>query len=312
MANTSPLNPDTDGDGVSDGDEWAQGSDPNDPGDTEPASPEEKVQVSLTIGDPSASRSEVWSITVGRYTLRARRPGEVVTETYWFPRGGLYSIRVNWLRGRGDYDYQADVIPVSSEATIIDPDQLLGLGSNEQLPEVLEKRALLNTGLALFDVRDWYDPSADELRTPSLSSRVEGSRPVDGAIADGSAACVMQIEGDVPVRIRIEGPNTTGSPVLGSPLITGGFRVAESLNELLRAIPMTSNTIGGYAAEVTAGGGDNPTTVYYVPPESYLDRVYNSTLPPGVTLSPRAEMTFPHARYQSLSEIRCLCLPLLG
>jgi len=59
---TSPFTPDTDGDGVRDGDEAAQGSDPADTDDG--GDPANCVKLRLTVGDPSGSESERWNLDV--------------------------------------------------------------------------------------------------------------------------------------------------------------------------------------------------------------------------------------------------------
>ena len=60
-----------------------------------------------------------------------------------------------------------------------------------------------------------------------------------------------------------------------------------------------------------AGGGDQVSAAQLLPVVYQQLRAaaqaHLANERPGHTL-----LTFPHARYQSLSEIRCLCLPLLG
>ena len=63
---TDPTSPDSDGDGVSDGQEVQQGSDPADGTDGGGApGPEDLVDVTLQVGDHSGSHSELWMLHVG-------------------------------------------------------------------------------------------------------------------------------------------------------------------------------------------------------------------------------------------------------
>ena len=62
---TNPRSWDSDGDGVSDGAEVAQGSDPNDFSDGgSPPSQDEQMTVKIIVGDPSGSHSERWAVKV--------------------------------------------------------------------------------------------------------------------------------------------------------------------------------------------------------------------------------------------------------
>ncbi|MDD4017430.1 MAG: hypothetical protein PHV28_05745, partial [Kiritimatiellae bacterium] len=58
---TDPFDPDTDGDGVTDGDEISQGSDPLDGNDSQPR---EAVPVTVLFGDTSGSHSEKYRLTI--------------------------------------------------------------------------------------------------------------------------------------------------------------------------------------------------------------------------------------------------------
>jgi len=115
---TSPLNPDTDGDGVRDGDEvpHSPGSCPNDPDDE--GNPANCVTLKLTVGDPSGSESERWNFEVfeeatGRTVVRHcdggfGTPGSA---KYALVKGKAYTFSLRWIGTNldegHDYDWQA-------------------------------------------------------------------------------------------------------------------------------------------------------------------------------------------------------------
>ena len=84
---TDPHLADTDGDGVNDGPETAQGSDPNNTADNGQAPPAgEKLTLKILVGDPSGSHSERWrveaeDIATGQTVLRhaSRQYGQMST-----------------------------------------------------------------------------------------------------------------------------------------------------------------------------------------------------------------------------------------
>jgi peptidoglycan/xylan/chitin deacetylase (PgdA/CDA1 family) len=130
---TDPLNPDSDGDGVNDGDEVDQGSNPNDPSDEGIApDPDDLVDVTLQVGDSSGSHSELWLLKVGDIRFKAPGYGEVTPPTtFQFLRGESYPIKLVHLGSNispPDYDYTT-LVTVASEqcASIDDPQNLLGV-----------------------------------------------------------------------------------------------------------------------------------------------------------------------------------------
>jgi len=129
---SDPGSTDTDGDGTDDGDEVDQGSfpgDPSDGGESVPAS--EAVRLTLTIGDPSGSASEQWSLTVGSITLMGPM-GDTVSETFTFRRGDSHPITIQHLgtnREEPDFDYLATIEAADDERGVVlidDPEGILG------------------------------------------------------------------------------------------------------------------------------------------------------------------------------------------
>ena len=123
---TSPLNPDTDGDGVRDGVEvpHSPGSCPNDPDDE--GNPANCVTLSLTVGDPSGSHSERWNFEVfeeatGRDVVRHCDDGFGTpgSAEYALVKGKAYTFSLRWIGTNldegPDYDWQA-LINDSDEA----------------------------------------------------------------------------------------------------------------------------------------------------------------------------------------------------
>jgi len=115
---TDPFNPDTDGDGVRDGDEvpHSPGSCPNDPDDE--GNPANCVTLSLTVGDPSGSHSERWNFEVfeeatGRDVVRHCDDGFGTpgSAEYALVKGKAYTFSLRWIDTNldegPDYDWQA-------------------------------------------------------------------------------------------------------------------------------------------------------------------------------------------------------------
>ena len=112
---TDPMNPDTDGDGVLDGDEipHSPGSNPNDPDDN--GDPANCVTLWLTVGDPSGSNSERWELHVfdaqGKLVIRHCDVGFGIpgTATYALTKGKRYTFKLKWagttLGDYPDYDW---------------------------------------------------------------------------------------------------------------------------------------------------------------------------------------------------------------
>ncbi|PKL50238.1 MAG: hypothetical protein CVV39_01765 [Planctomycetes bacterium HGW-Planctomycetes-1] len=93
---THPFVADSDGDGVSDGDEVSQGSLPMDASDLGlPPSADEVCELRLTVGDWSNSNSERYDLVVGPITHQATRFGVVETKDYkQFRAGKRYEVQI--------------------------------------------------------------------------------------------------------------------------------------------------------------------------------------------------------------------------
>jgi len=115
---TSPFTPDTDGDGVRDGDEAAQGSDPADASDG--GDPANCVKLRLTVGDPSGSESERWNLDVfeeatGRAVCHHcdNGFGTPGSAEYSLVKGKAYAFSLRWvatnLDDGPDYDWRAKI-----------------------------------------------------------------------------------------------------------------------------------------------------------------------------------------------------------
>lgn len=139
--NTLLTNPDTDGDGVLDGAEVAQGSNPGFPGDGgEAPDPETVTRVSLSVGDHSGSHSERYNMILkpvegqGR-TIVHQAPvfGEVSTREYTLDKGVKYEVTIRHtgtnLPDGPDYDYTAEIDPTGGEVEykVEDDEGILGV-----------------------------------------------------------------------------------------------------------------------------------------------------------------------------------------
>jgi len=116
---TDPFNRDTDGDGVSDGDEipHSSGSNPNDASDY--ANKTNCVTMELIVGDPSGSHSERWQFDIFEESTPRKSVyhhvddgfGTVGCTNYSLVKGKSYTYEINWVDTapdkEKDYDWQA-------------------------------------------------------------------------------------------------------------------------------------------------------------------------------------------------------------
>ena len=120
----NPFKSDTDGDLRSDRREIVDGTPP---GDNSPAKPDTKrIEIELTIGDPSGSHSERYAMRFGDLVHAARTFGVVERTKYNFTRGE-YDVTIEHQGSRfstPDYDYEARITPSASkelEVSVDDP-----------------------------------------------------------------------------------------------------------------------------------------------------------------------------------------------
>jgi hypothetical protein len=120
-----PDGADSDGDGISDGVEVTQGSDPKnslDHGDEPNA--DERIKLRLSVGDPSGSHSERWALRVGAISHVSPTYGQVGAGEYFFDVGKSYPIRLQHQGSRygtPDYDWYANVEPTNRpESFVVD------------------------------------------------------------------------------------------------------------------------------------------------------------------------------------------------
>ena len=139
---TDPGAADTDGDGVADGTETAQNSDPTDAGDG--GVPNSRVPVPFTFGDPSASHSEKYRLTVtpvegvggapGLFSWLNENYGVCETRTAMLKPGWKYEVQLFHAGTNGsgdgypDYDYELRCGATSppGNVAVSDPDSLFG------------------------------------------------------------------------------------------------------------------------------------------------------------------------------------------
>jgi hypothetical protein len=139
---TNPSAADTDGDGVNDGVEINQGTDPNKLGDGgTPPPPEKLIDVPFSVGDSSGSHSERWAMKIvstnsalDSKTLNFQAPsfGEVGSKTFKLRKGCGYTLTLQHLgtdpeylkgsQGKPDYDWTAKVDNKPS-SSVLSPDE---------------------------------------------------------------------------------------------------------------------------------------------------------------------------------------------
>ena len=145
---TDPLNPDTDGDGTTDGTEVEIQGDPTDKMDNGSIRASDTfAMVQLTIGDPSPSHSERYNLHVGSISHQSPGFGLVGSGVYKY-KPGIYPITVQWVATNldsPDFDYLADVSKQSGTATmrVEDPDEILGLHFDSTFDRTVDKKAFL-------------------------------------------------------------------------------------------------------------------------------------------------------------------------
>ena len=140
---TKAKNADSDGDGVNDGAEAAQGSNPNDPNDSQPQ-PAGTVAVNITFGDDSGSHSEKYRVrlvplegdTTGNSNrFRTNREyGVPQTDTFRLPKGSKYRVELQHVATdpnyegppKPDYDYVLEVDTSQGCLVLQDPDGISG------------------------------------------------------------------------------------------------------------------------------------------------------------------------------------------
>ena len=146
---TNPNDPDTDGDGVDDQTENNQGSNPNDPNDNQPP-PNGTIPVNVTFGDPSGSHSEKYRVQLtpmegdtGGVRFRTNRQyGVPQTDTFQLPKGAKYTVELIHVgtspryrdTPKPDYDYTLSLTSGGNDpaaAAIVDDQQGIMGGHNE-------------------------------------------------------------------------------------------------------------------------------------------------------------------------------------
>ncbi len=179
--NTRFDDPDTDGDGVDDGVEVGQGSNPNDPNDSQPP-PSGTRSVNVTFGDDSGSHSEKYRVKLTPlegdntgHTERFRTNREYgvsQTDSFQLPKGAKYKVELIHIATDPDHDYEPNPdydhtleIDTSQACLVVeDPESIMGT-SDESLGEefVIEgKDATLY--VPLFE---WVTPKASPISAPN-------------------------------------------------------------------------------------------------------------------------------------------------
>jgi hypothetical protein len=138
---TKAKNADSDGDGVDDAVEVGQGSNPNDPNDSQPPATG-TASVNVTFGDDSGSHSEKYRVKltplegdpVGPRVRTNRAYGASQTDTFQLPKGAKYKVELIHIgtkpgfreeHGFSNYDWTLD-IDTSAECLVVeDPDTIL-------------------------------------------------------------------------------------------------------------------------------------------------------------------------------------------
>jgi hypothetical protein len=173
---TSASNTDSDGDGVSDAAEIAQGSNPNDVNDKLPP-PAGTVPVDVTFGDHSPSQSEIYRVvfttlegdTTPKHDRSNYSYGGLQTNTLRLPKGAKYRVTLKHLSSdpayqgtpKPDYDYTLRFDATQNCAVLEDPAGMLGLHNEGDAFFAKGKSATLY--VPLFE---WVTPKGSPVTAP--------------------------------------------------------------------------------------------------------------------------------------------------
>ena len=158
---TDPTKGDTDGDGVSDLVEVDSGADPKDATDGgKPPGEDMKGKFRLTVGDPSGSHSERWTLKVGDVRYVSPAYGEVGFDDFNFEAGKSYEVRIDHAgsnRSSPDYDWMATITPTPGKPAL--PFFII----DENNPKLLQPSVTYggNTNPIAGKVAQFYIPQLD-------------------------------------------------------------------------------------------------------------------------------------------------------
>ena len=176
---TKAKNADSDGDGVDDGTEVGQGSNPNDPNDSQPP-PSGTVPVNVTFGDPSYSNSEKYRVKLtplegdtsgnGERFRTNREYGVPQTDTFQLPKGAKYKVTLEWIATdpeydgdpSPDYDYQLEIDTGTDCLVLEDPDGII-TAFNGDSEEFFAEGKDATLRVPLFE---WITPKASPVSAP--------------------------------------------------------------------------------------------------------------------------------------------------
>jgi len=179
---TKAKNADSDGDGVDDGTEVGQGSNPNDPNDSQPP-PSGTVPVNVTFGDPSGSNSEKYRVKLtplegdtsgnGERFRTNRDYGVPQTDTFQLPKGAKYKVTLEWIATdpeydgdpSPDYDYQLEIDTGADCLVLEDPDGII-TAFNGDSEEFFAEGKDATLRVPLFE---WITPKASPVSAPDDS-----------------------------------------------------------------------------------------------------------------------------------------------
>jgi pimeloyl-ACP methyl ester carboxylesterase len=267
---TDPNEGDTDHDGVKDGDEVDQGSFPGDDSDGGVV-PDDVMQFVLAIGDPSGSHSERWALNVGSVRLIAPF-GEMRIRAFPFRIGEEYLATIEHLgstHAQPDcYDYLSFIAPVDSGATgwvLDDPtelfDGMIHIGGTTNI--VAGRLATLRLfRLDVFDAQA-YSPQLSTQLADDPTQEIDDEWKRTGVFADGLSLLVLRTNADAAftgenitfqLKAPEAGPNEQSAAHLGS------------ISDSYPALPAPPQD-DGLTGLVTAG---MPEVLFYRPPDGFL------------------------------------------
>ena len=179
--NTRANNPDTDGDGVNDGVEVGQGSNPNDPNDSQPP-PSGTRSVNVTFGDDSGSHSEKYRVKLTPlegdntgHTERFRTNREYgvsQTDTFQLPKGAKYKVELIHIATdpnyngdpSPDYDHTLEIDTSQGCLVVEDPDDIMGTSDQSLGEEFVIEGKDATIFVPLFE---WVTPKASPVSAPN-------------------------------------------------------------------------------------------------------------------------------------------------
>ena len=272
---TDPREKDTDGDGAGDGAEVAQCSDPSDASDE--GKPDSRVRVSLCFGDHSGSHSEKYRLTVTPAEGRGERPapfawvnanyGVCETRTAFLKPGWRYEVRLAHAGTKPgvetDYDYtlaQSGDLPPN--VVLVDGDSLFGV--DDTSAAFAGEGKVASVYVLKFD---FITPAGDPVESAQSGSGIgQNEFTYDDSASALSVLLQVEVQPTIPEALGLAGafalPAMQGATLTWSDDCPDGSvtaRTDEGFDEVAHTILAARATYQGYPTRNSGFGRKTAT-----------------------------------------------------